>query len=179
MIKSCSKCTADKPISEFYSDKRAKDKKHSWCKQCFNDAKRKKMADDSEYKEKVYQKSREWYRQNCEGNKAYNKKYKRENLGKVLFLSARYRAQKTGLEFNIEVDDIKVPTHCPILGILLEKGNIKDKDSSPSLDRVDNSKGYVKGNIKVISTLANQMKSKASISQIKTFTANIEAYLEN
>jgi hypothetical protein len=85
---------------------------------------------------------------------------------------AKHRAKKKGLDFNITKGDFKVPPFCPILGIPLEfhfDGSNGGKPNSPSLDRIDNSKGYVKGNVQVISLLANTMKSYASKEQLLTF----------
>jgi uncharacterized membrane protein len=39
--------------------------------------------------------------------------------------------------------------------------------NSFSLDRVDNTKGYVKGNVKVISFWANQMKGNMDVEQVE------------
>jgi hypothetical protein len=44
-------------------------------------------------------------------------------------------------------------------------------DRSPSLDRVDNSKGYTKDNVWVISQLANKMKNNASLDQLRCFAS--------
>ena len=41
--------------------------------------------------------------------------------------------------------------------------------NSPSLDRMDNSKGYVKGNVQVISHKANSMKFSASKDELLKF----------
>ena len=76
-------------------------------------------------------------------------------------------AKKRGHEVTITEDDIEIPTHCPILGIPLEMGTRMRKDGSPSLDRVNNSKGYVKGNVRVISWRANRLKSDATVEEIK------------
>jgi len=76
---------------------------------------------------------------------------------KGLKIAAKGRARKAGLAFNLEESDITVPKVCPILGILLavEPGRT---GNTPSLDRMDNAKGYVKGNIAVISDRANSLK---------------------
>jgi hypothetical protein len=75
---------------------------------------------------------------------------------------ARRRARKLGVEFSIGLEDLPFPTHCPVLGLKLERGTRGSKSTSPSLDRVDSSKGYVKGNVYVISMRANWMKHNAT-----------------
>ena len=66
----------------------------------------------------------------------------------------------------------KVPKYCPILGIPLIVGTYKKNkgggtDNSPSLDRINNNKGYIKENIQIISRKANQMKNNGSFEDIK------------
>jgi len=68
---------------------------------------------------------------------------------------ARSRALKKGLEFTIEETDIILPETCPILKTPFKRG---DNKFTYSLDRKDPTKGYTKGNIWVISKLANAMK---------------------
>lgn len=84
---------------------------------------------------------------------------------------AKQRAKFSGIEFNIELSDITIPDVCPILGIPLNMNSGKSGayKNSPSLDRRDNDKGYVKGNVWVISQLANAMKGAASNSELKKF----------
>jgi hypothetical protein len=53
------------------------------------------------------------------------------------------------------------------LGLKLEQGNGKSTASSPSLDRIDSSKGYVKGNVRVISHRANLLKNNATVEELK------------
>lgn len=77
--------------------------------------------------------------------------------------AAKQRAKKRGQPFEIEVGDIIIPPCCPVLGIPLKRGTSPGgKDASPSLDCIVPSKGYVRGNIAVISNRANRIKSNAT-----------------
>lgn len=84
-----------------------------------------------------------------------------------MWSSAKTRANKLDLEFNIEPEDIVIPECCPILHIPLKVNKNKPRYDSPTLDRIDNSKGYLKGNIGVISRKANDYKSNMSPAEIK------------
>jgi hypothetical protein len=79
----------------------------------------------------------------------------------------RDRAKRKGLEFSITRDDILIPTHCPILGIELFNTPRRKTDNTPSLDRIDNTKGYIPGNIHVISDRANRIKSNATVAELE------------
>lgn len=84
-----------------------------------------------------------------------------------LLSSVKNRAKVKGWEFNLELSDIVIPEFCPISGLKLIKGVGRPTDSSPSLDRIDNSKGYVKDNVKVISQRINRRKSDLSLEEIR------------
>lgn len=47
-------------------------------------------------------------------------------------------------------------------------------DDSPSIDRFDNALGYVKGNIRVISTRANLLKRDATVDEVRRLLAYME-----
>lgn len=78
----------------------------------------------------------------------------------IMWRLARNRAREKGLDFNIDVGDIVVPEKCPALGIpiIRNEGVLGAGMNSPSLDRLDSSKGYIKGNVSVISWRANRIK---------------------
>lgn len=88
-----------------------------------------------------------------------------------MFLRAKSRAKDRELTFDIDISDITIPEVCPILGIPLfcTVGKSGAYKNSPSLDRIDNSLGYVKGNVWVISQLANAMKCHANSEELKAF----------
>lgn len=95
-----------------------------------------------------------------------------------LYHSSKQRAKRNGLPFNLELSDITIPAVCPILGIELVKGNGGVHNASPTLDKVVPELGYVKGNVQVVSHLANTMKSNASAEHLQAFVDNIMDYME-
>lgn len=99
--------------------------------------------------------------------KACQKKYI-DAKGAVYYLYrlARERAKKKGVPFTIEEKDVVIPKTCPVLGIPLNKGVKNRTDNSPSIDRLIPERGYVPGNIAVISWRANNLKSDATVEEI-------------
>ena len=93
-------------------------------------------------------------------------KRKRERPETFLLTWAKHRAKVAGLAFNIELEDIKIPRRCPVLGIVLKAGS-RGNPASPSLDRFKNELGYVKGNVFVISRRANVLKNDGTLDEFK------------
>jgi hypothetical protein len=90
------------------------------------------------------------------------KAWARNNIESVLLTHARKRAKDLGLDCTITKEDIIVPEFCPALGIPLFYSDDRASENSPSIDRFDLSKGYVKDNIHVISHKANRVKNNAT-----------------
>jgi hypothetical protein len=84
---------------------------------------------------------------------------------------AQTRAKLSGALFDLKKEDITIPETCPVFGYILEcsKGRSGGRKNSPSLDRIDPTKGYTKDNIMVMSHLANQMKSHATTEELVMF----------
>jgi predicted nucleic acid-binding Zn-ribbon protein len=84
---------------------------------------------------------------------------------------AKGRAKLKGLEFDLTVKDIVIPEYCPILGIKLtcKSGVSGGQKNSPALDRINSNGGYTKDNVRVISHLANMMKSHATKEELIKF----------
>jgi hypothetical protein len=80
-----------------------------------------------------------------------------------LYYSAKKRAKKSGIKFNIKIEDIKIPKLCPVLNIELDNriGVSKDRKprfNAPSLDRINSNLGYIKDNITIMCYKANVLK---------------------
>ena len=124
--------------------------------------------------EKERERSRQWKKANPEKARAQVDRYREKHPIYYVLRRAKNRAAKLGIEFNLTEEDVSIPMICPYLKTPLkfELGQ-GYQDSNISLDRVDNSKGYVKGNVEVISTLANRMKSNANQEQLERFATEV------
>ena len=89
--------------------------------------------------------------------------------------NSKFMAKRRGIYFNLTYHDFEIPKYCPILGIKLKYLSESDGNSfdHATLDRIDNSKGYIKGNVIVISRLANAMKNAANFNQLQSFCDKI------
>jgi hypothetical protein len=117
---------------------------------------------------------REYYKKNREHYLELYRKWSEDNLERKLWHSCKNRAKEKGLEFNIEISDIVIPKFCPVLGLPIDTHAEAGTGSGhrvnpykPSVDRIDNTKGYIKGNIRVISWRCNTLKSDATLNEIE------------
>jgi hypothetical protein len=151
--KRCSKCGIVKSVAQYRRDKKAKDGWRSQCKEC-------------------------------------DKKYNQANPITIqtahMVKKARQRAKDKELAFDIDNNFIRsiIPSHCPIFGTRLEwscnrGGTAHPLPSSPSLDRIDPSRGYVKGNVWIISNRANTIKNNASHEELKLVTEAVGRAIVN
>lgn len=169
-MKICKKCGLNKDNSEFHKCSRNKDGLFNNCKSCkkeYDSLYRKSDKIQKLYKSKVYRNYK----------KEYQKFRFKTDPRLQLLISARHRAKKNNLPFNIELEDISIPEYCPILEIKLERKeygkNGSFQPSSPSLDKIVPELGYVKGNVIVISMKANAMKYNATKEELVNFSKNI------
>jgi hypothetical protein len=88
---------------------------------------------------------------------------------KRLLNNAKQRAIKGGLPFSITEADIDIPEFCPVLGFKLTTGKGSVDPSSTSIDKIDPKRGYVPGNVQVMSYMANRMKSNATPTELLMF----------
>lgn len=104
-----------------------------------------------------------------EQNKIRNKADYIDRWAYRVLNGVKKRAKKLGMPMELHPSDITIPTHCPILGIeLVIGGKGRLRENSPSIDRIDNNKGYTKNNVQVISYRANRLKSNATAQELLT-----------
>lgn len=99
---------------------------------------------------------------------ARGRKY-RDPIG-YLLEKTKARAKANGVDFTLTRDDVTIPEMCPILDIPLffADGSNKDKNpNSPSIDRLDPSKGYTKDNIVICSWRANHLKNDGHLEEFE------------
>ena len=132
-------------------------------------------------KDKVTESKQRWLINNPEKRKEVSKKYREVNKEKArqyildhyewyILNSARSRCRIHGITFNITEEDIIIPEVCPYLNKPITRIQGKGRqDYNPSLDRIDPTKGYIKGNIEIISDKANRMKNNATKEELVTF----------
>lgn len=141
-----------------------------------------------------------WYAKNCERKKAQVREWQKTPAGraskrryyeanrerintkpraarradKALLYRAKNRAKQLGVPFALTLDDVEIPSHCPVLGLKLQLGLRQMIDASPSLDRLIPERGYVPGNVFVISQRANFIKNIGTAEEHRLVAAYIE-----
>jgi len=147
----CEKCSVEKSIDEYIITSRGKATTRGTCKSCHAEEQR-----DNRLKNKVEDHEYHAIRESLNG--------------------ARKRAKNGGYDFDITIEDLMpFPTHCEISGVQLTYGQ-GDKKNGASLDKIIPSKGYTKGNVRIISSKVNMAKSDLTLAQLKKLITYIEKY---
>lgn len=103
-----------------------------------------------------------------------NPEIDRRRLCQSLLREARKRAKEKNLEFDLRLADLPPFDKCPVLGLELKRHKNNLDHGSPSLDRIDSAKGYIKGNVRVVSWKINQLKSNLTLEQVKRLADYME-----
>lgn len=95
------------------------------------------------------------------------------------YLSARDRARKKNLEFNITLDFLKYLWNKQLGKCALSNVNMTSSffvgrtSTNVSIDRIDSSKGYTMDNIQLVCMACNQMKNDLTEKELYEFCKNI------
>lgn len=90
-------------------------------------------------------------------------------------------ANRKGLDFNLTVEYLKELFDnqdglCSLSGlqmVLKNRGNKKNLDQA-SIDRIDNNKGYIKGNVQFVTLGMNYMRNTLSIKEVLVFIKKLK-----
>ncbi len=166
-MKTCSKCKIEKSIDDFYNHKSTKDGKSTQCKKCMSEYRQKNAKYAREYAREYVEKNRDWV------NKKGRDYHRYLEVPRKVLMQCKNRALRKNIPFNLTLEDIFVPEICPLLEVPFIIGTLNNYEYTHSIDRIDNAKGYVKGNIQIISKKANSMKNNATKEELITFAKNI------
>lgn len=172
----CPVCGKDLPASKFRVCGRSRTGRYWMCEDCQDYHKAINQGQDKNYFRKLRIKVDPEYRKE---QAEIDRKSRIKNFTTPMLNAAKLRAKKKGLEFNLTKEDLVIPEICPILEVPFVYGTSKNYDYSPSLDRIDNSKGYTKDNVWIISNKANRMKNSSSLKELLIFCKNILRYSPN
>ena len=170
--KICFRCKQDKLLTEYNNRMGGL---HPWCRECANAYQKKYYAGGPET-EKHKSRLRKRYRE---------KKIKEPWL--MMYKGIKYRAKQKSLDFDLTPEYIKSiwTDTCPILGIPLypavfESGGTrhtckaKPQTNSPTMDRIDSDKGYIKGNVCIMSYRANMIKNCGTLDEHRKIVSFLE-----
>lgn len=166
VTKQCNTCKTHKALFEFSKNNTSKDGLQYRCRSC----------------DKNYQSKRR--EENKNTSLEYGRKYqakRRQDFDyrlRMLLNASKQRASLKNREHTITLEDIKelypVDGKCPVFGFDLEFNSGGFRETSPSIDRIDSSKGYTKDNIQIISWKANRIKSYATVEELETVVSYLK-----
>tara|TARA_R110002167_G_scaffold343344_3_gene552349 strand:- start:62 stop:526 length:465 start_codon:yes stop_codon:yes gene_type:complete len=144
----------------------------------------KKVKEEKDF-QKTYKKLKDGtktnsFRSNCrECENSRRRESYSKNPATGILSNIKQRCKKKDIPFNLTIEDIVIPEFCPIMEVPLKRGYKDNYDNSPTVDRIIPHKGYIRGNVRVISMMANRLKSNATEEQLKTFYKNIFKYFND
>jgi hypothetical protein len=165
--KVCGWCKIDKPLTDYTKNNAASDGLQYKCRTCDLAYQAKRRAEN--------------YEEDLEYSRTYQRN-RRKNFDyrlQMLINASKQRAKNKDREHAITVEDVKAiyPKDgcCPIFGMKLEFNTAGFRETSPSIDRIDSTKGYTPDNIQIISWKANRVKGYATLQELEMLVA----YLQN
>lgn len=117
-------------------------------------------------------------KEQCEKDILLNKKYKADpllSLKRYILRLTKCSAKIRNIVNTLTLEDIIIPELCPIFKVPFI---LNDHKYTYSVDRIDNTLGYIPGNVAVISNLANSMKRNATAEELIAFSNGVKDYIK-
>lgn len=179
MTKKCAKC--DQPGSfQISKNTRGVAYESTICRTCKNASRRAwkaKRGAKGRKQANTYMRSyAPGYRQRAPEKSQGTKQWARLNPEKYLFNKMQKNTRVRGLVFDFTLAEFlaeiggEIPKICPVLGIEIKIGDGRG-DDLPSVDRLDSSRPYEKGNIAIISLRANLLKRDGTADEHRKIAA--------
>lgn len=169
-FKDCPDCGVEKDSSEFYAYRNGS--LHRACKTCVGSA---RAAYYRANKDKVLE--REAARRAKSDWAARCKEYRLKNWAKKLLQSAALCSRRRGHGPPSITEEwiYAQPLVCPYLNVALHPSTTARSPWAPSLDRIDNDKGYTPDNVRVTSWIWNLMRGPLSVDEALKAVEQIRA----
>jgi hypothetical protein len=104
--------------------------------------------------------------------RARARRYRANNIVKLLYAEAKHRSKRMGRTFTIVLGDIPpMGDYCPLLGHPWPAPEVRDGIYSPSIDRIDSSRGYEPGNVWIVGRRANSIKNSGTAEEHEMIAA--------
>lgn len=156
MKRTCRKCHGTFSESLFHRDRSRADGLRTRCKGCDTASCRSWRHKNAE-RVRSYKRAR--YAENPQAVSVANSRARKANPAMWMISSARNRARLKGLEFDLDDYREEIRTRanamtCELTGVPLDSSAAKAWNS-PSLDRIDPSRGYTYSNIRIVAYAMN------------------------
>lgn len=171
--KPCLHCGHEKPLADFHVNSKGRLGRQAKCKPCT------RALYYEPTKDKIIEAHRQ--RRATHNGREMERKWQRDRRRTQpmvrMLQEAKVRARKRGMAFSITANDLRWPAECPVLGIAISMAEGPRADCSPSIDRVDTDRGYVPGNVEIISWRANRLKNDATLDELQAIVGYMQARL--
>lgn len=100
-------------------------------------------------------------------NREHRNAYQRAHPEHGLFNQARIRAKRYGVPCTLTLADVRelpAPMVCTATGLPLAHSKGQPSALSPSIDRIENSRGYVPGNVRLVCQRFNVLRKDDHVS---------------
>lgn len=182
--KVCTRYNQAKSLTEFHAHKMGRMGKRAACKKCQSEANRPWTEANAD---KVTEYARRWRRDNPAKLALSQVKYLETAAGraKALWHAARQRRSEGFALTKEHVIRGVERGRCPITGFAFDlsaryrkRSDMSRNPYAPSLDRLDNSKGYTDDNVIVVCSQVNMMRGEMSYAELAVFCRAVVDHLK-